>query len=238
MRLKIECELKRNKVTVFYNQKILSFFKHSLDIYSKEIKDFYYSKGKEKDMSFAGYFPLEKILNNEIYLKENSFKIFLTFNSIIDGLHYYNSFVNAKHHKIEFKLDTNEFHIKNITKLHEKRIDDDISIFQTLSPIVIREKMENKKDFFHVLDENGIEILHQNLNFSLSKKFSKEVLKSIEIIPIKTKRTVVSFYGIKFPATKGIIAIKGNKNILDYFYKSGLGSKKSSGFGMLEIISK
>lgn len=238
MRLKVECELRENKVTTFYNQKILSFFKHSLEFYSKEIKDFYYSEAKEKDMSFACYFSLEKISNNEIYLKDNIFKIFITFNSITDGLHYYNSFINSKHKKIKFKLGNNEFCIKNIVKLQEKKIDDDVAIFQTLSPIVIREKTKDKKDFFHILDENGIKILYKNIKFLLEKNFSKETLEKIEIIPIKTKKTIVSFYGIKFPTTKGIFAIKGDKNILEYFYKAGLGSKKSSGFGMLEIISK
>ena len=238
MRLKIECELKEKEIITSYNRKILSFFKHSLEDYSKEMMEYYYAEGKEKDMSFACYFPIEMIREDKIYLRENNFRIFITFNSITDGLHFYNSFISSKHKKTRFKLEENEFWIKNIIKLSEKKIEGDVAVFQTLSPLVIREKLENKKDWFHILDEKGIEVLKKDIKYSLREKFSKEILENIDIIPIKTKKVIVNFYDIKFPTTKGLFAIKGNEKILNFFYKSGLGSKKSSGFGMLEIISK
>ena len=44
------------------------------------------------------------------------------------------------------------------------------------------------------------------------------------------------FYDYKFPITLGNIKVTAKKEILEYFYKSGLGSRASSGFGMCEII--
>lgn len=219
MRLKIECILENNLVDTSYNRKILSFFKKSLELYSNDIKDNYYGEPCEKDMSFSCFFPLQKIENNKIYLKENNFKIFITFNSIVDGIHFYNSFVLAKNKRIKFILGDNSFSIKNIIKINEKPILEDIAIFKTLSPIVIREKRENEKDWYHFLDEKGIKILKKNLCYSLKEKFSLENLEKIEIIPIDIKKTVVNFYNIKFTATKGTIAIKGDKKFLEYFYK-------------------
>ena len=184
MRLKIECILENNLVDTSYNRKILSFFKKSLELYDKDIKDNYYKEPCEKDMSFSCFFPLQKIESDKIYLKENTFKIFITFNSIVDGIHFYNSFVLAKNKRIKFILGDNSFSVKNIIKINEKPILEDIAIFKTLSPIVIREKKENEKDWYHFLDEKGIKILKKNLCYSLKEKFSLENLEKIEIIPI------------------------------------------------------
>lgn len=236
MRLKIECGLEENTISTSYNRKILSFFKKSLELYDREVEKEYYGEPCKKDMSFSCFFPLEKIDGDKIYLKEKNFKIFITFNSIIDGVHFYNSFVNAKNKKIQFNFYENKFTISNIIKLNEKKINNNIAIFQTLSPIIIKEKITKEKEWFHILDEKGIEILKKNLNYSVKDKFSLEILDQIEIIPVDIKKIIVNFYNIKFPTTKGIFILKGNKEVLNYFYKSGIGSKKSSGFGMLELI--
>lgn len=236
MRLKIECILENNNVFLDYNRKILSFFKKSLELYNEEIKNNYYGEPYEKDMSFSCFFPFEKIENNKILLKEKSFKIFITFNSIVDGIHFYNSFILAKNKKLKFMLEDNSFLIKNITKLNEKQILEDKAIFKTLSPVVIREKRECEKDWYHFFDEKGIKVLKKNICYSLKEKFLLRELEKLEIIPIDIRKTVVNFYNIKFTATKGTFAVKGDKKILEYFYKSGFGSRKSSGFGMLELI--
>ena len=68
-------------------------------------------------------------------------------------------------------LGDNSFSIKNIIKLNEKPILEDIAIFKTLSPIVIREKRENEKDWYHFLDEKGIKILKKNICYSLRERF-------------------------------------------------------------------
>lgn len=236
MRLEIECNLEESIVSTSYNRKILSFFKKSLELYDKELEKKYYEESCEKDMSFSCFFPIEKIEKDRIYLKEKKFKIFMTFNSIIDGIHFYNSFMNAKNKNESFLFYENKFNIVNILKLNEKKILGEIAIFQILSPIVIREKIDRGNDWYHTLDEKGIKILKKNILKSLENKFSKEDLSNLEIIPIDIKKVIVNFYNIKFPTTKGIFAIKGKKEILEYFYKSGFGSKKSSGFGMLELV--
>lgn len=238
MRFSIECILEKDEISTSYNRKILSFFKKALEAYNKDIKKFFYDEPMEKEMTFSCYFFIEKIENNKIKLRENNFKIFITFNSIIDGIHFYNAFLEARANKIEFNIgDNNSFKIKNITKIKEKEINGTAGAFKLLSPLVIREKREGKKDWYHFLDEKGIEVLKNNLYYSLREKFSKDILESLEIIPLDVKNVIVNFYDIKFNTTKGLIALKGNRELLDYFYKSGIGSRKSSGYGMLELMS-
>ncbi len=236
MRLKVQCKLEKDFVNLSYNRKILSFFKKSLELYNKDIKDFYYNSLDIKDMSFSCFFPIQKIDGENIYLKENVFTINITFNSILDGIHYYNAFLNAQKEKVVFKMGENQFSIKSIWKSKEREIKGDVAVFKTLSPIVVKEKLEGKKEWYHLLDEKGIEILKKNLEYSTRGNFASDLIEKMEITPIKTQKTVVSFYDIKFPATKGVFLIKADRKLLDYFYKSGIGSKRSSGFGMLEIV--
>lgn len=238
MRLSIECNLEKKEIPLAYNRKILSFFKKSLENYNKDIKNFFYDEPQEKEMTFSCYFPIEKIEKDKIKLKYHNFKIYITFNSILDGIHFYNAFIEAKSKYIKFSVEEgNNFLIKNIIKLKEKEILGTGAAFRLLSPLVIREKREEKKDWYHFLDENGIEVLKKNLCYSLKDKFSKKSLESLEIIPLDIRGTVVNFYDIKFNATRGIIALKGDNELLNYFYKAGIGSRKSSGYGMLELIS-
>lgn len=238
MRIGVECVLEKNEISTSYNRKILSFFKKSLENYDTEIKKYFYDEPIEKDMSFSCYFLIDKIENGKIKLREKSFKIFITFSSILDGIHFYNAFVGAKKNKLNFNVgDNNSFTIKNINKLQEKEVKGTGAAFKILSPLVIREKREGEKDWYHFLDEKGVEVLKNNLCYSLKDKFSKEVLESLEIIPLDVKDIVVNFYEIKFNATRGVIALKGDNELLNYFYKAGIGSRKSSGYGMLELIS-
>lgn len=236
MRLKIECILDKSEVSISYNRKIISFFKKSLEEYDFEIKKEIYDNLKEKEMSFACYFPIKNIENDIIYLKGNRFNIYITFSSLLLGINYYNAFLLSKQKENEFKICDNKFKIKNIVKIKEKEITRDIAIFKTLSPVVIRERMEKNRDRYHFLDKKGIEVLKKNIIFNLKEKFEIKELESIEIIPIDIKKTIVNLYDIKFTVSKGILAIKANRKILEYFYKKGLGSKLNSGMGMLEIL--
>lgn len=236
MRIKLECVLEDKVIPISYNRRILSFFKKSLEEYEPEIKENFYENNLEKDMTFSCFFPIEKIEDKKIYLKENIFKIYLSFNSILEGIHFYNSFIKQEKKRTKFLLGENNFYIQDISKIQEKTINDNVVIFKTLSPIIIREKREKQKDWYHILDENGIKILKKNLQFNLQKRFSLKALEEIEIIPLDIKKVIINVYDIKLAATKGLIAIKGEKEILNFLYKSGIGSKKSSGYGMLEIV--
>ena len=236
MRFEIKCKLDKKIISIDYRRKILSFFKKSLENYNIEIKKAIYDEPQEKGFTFSVYLPVEKILGNKIYLKNNDIKIFLSVENLMEGLHFYNAIIGSKDDK--FLMGENYFILKDIIKREEKIITNDYAYFKTLSPIVIREVNEKKSEWYHDFDKDGVAVLKQNIVYNLINKFSKEKLEELEIKPIDIKRTVVSFYGIKFPVTIGKILIKGDKEILNYLYKAGFGSKSSAGFGMLEVVEE
>ena len=163
--------------------------------------------------------------------------VIFSIEDVLGAMHFYNAFLGMKNKKVPFD-NNNKCKLTLFRKLVEKEIKSDVAIFKTLSPILIREHMrEGDKNWYYLLNEKkGLEILKKNLLYILSSRFKKEDIEKIEIIPIEIKKTVVSFYDMQFPASRGIFAIKANKEILNYFYKVGFGSRISAGFGLLELV--
>ncbi|MFV0578609.1 MAG: CRISPR-associated endoribonuclease Cas6 [Fusobacterium ulcerans] len=236
MRIEINCKLENKEIALDYNRKILSLFKKALENYKLEIKDYFYGDPKEKDMTFSCYLPIEKIEENKIFLKENKFKITLSLEKTIEAIHFYNALIIGKNLKFDF--GNNKAEILDVKSLKEKEINSEIIMFKTLSPILVREKpKDSNKSWYYVLnEEKAMEVLKKNLIYTLKNKFLIKDIEDLEIIPIDIKKVIITYYNFKLPATKGIIVIKGKKEILNYFYKAGFASRKSSGFGMLEII--
>ncbi|MCI8446780.1 MAG: CRISPR-associated endoribonuclease Cas6, partial [Bacilli bacterium] len=57
-----------------------------------------------------------------------------------------------------------------------------------------------------------------------------------DIVPLKNKKTVVKLYHHSMNASLGIFQLKGNPELLDFLWKAGIGSHRSSGFGSFKIL--
>lgn len=234
MRIELYFSLENNILPTDYRRGFLSFFKKSLELYNLDIFNIIYGIGKKKDITFAPFFSLEKFDKNTIFLKKNDIKLIFSTEDQLLGIHFLNAFKNMIGKKRSFFK--NSITLKKIKQVKEKEITTNCITFKTLSPIIIREQIDEKKSWYHYLDEKGILILKNNLLDYLRNRFPEKELKEIKIEPISIKKTVVFFYNINMTATLGIIKITADKEILNYFYKSGLSpSKKSAGFGMLDI---
>ena len=60
--------------------------------------------------------------------------------------------------------------------------------------------------------------------------------KDLKITILKNKIVKVKNYNIVIPSNISILEIQSKPYILDYLYKSGIGSKNAQGFGMVDII--
>ena len=63
-----------------------------------------------------------------------------------------------------------------------------------------------------------------------------ETVDTFKIKPIKAKKIIIKFYEKYIECSTGTFELSGNKELLEYLYKSGMGSKHSAGFGMFQII--
>ena len=64
----------------------------------------------------------------------------------------------------------------------------------------------------------------------------ENIVDTFEIKSDNYKKVIVKFYEKKIESTLGSFNIKGDIDLLRYLYQAGVGSKRSSGFGMFEII--
>lgn len=234
MRLELYFNLENNTLPIDYRRGFLSFFKKTLELYNTDIFKLIYGIGKKKNITFAPFFSLNKFSKNFIILKKNDVKVIFSTDDQLLGIHFFNAFKNMI--EIPRSFFKNTITLKKIIQIKEKEITKNSINFKILSPIIIREQIDEKRSWYHFLDEKGISILKKNLFEQLKNKFSEKDLQEIKIEPISIKKTVVFFYNINMTATLGSIKVEAKKEILEYFYKSGISpSKKSAGFGMLDI---
>lgn len=68
--------------------------------------------------------------------------------------------------------------------------------------------------------------------------FSEEAVESIKLHCVTGRKVVVKHYGVYLDATIADFTVSGKNEILQCFYQNGVCSRRSSGFGMLEILEE
>lgn len=243
MRLKLTFNLNSRIIPKDYRSSVVSFFKYCLESNNKSYLEKYFSKDSiMKNYTWGVYLGKIKFLNKEIELENNKIILNFSTSSSEEGIIFFNSFMGQIGVDYPFGKD-NFIKLEDIRMVSEKTIEQNYSEFTTLSHILVKERIEgsNRDNYFTFLDEKWEEVLKKNLKFQLKDRFEFDPNYDIDSLKIfidknLTKRTVITNYNISFPVTYGKIRLEGEKYLLDYLYKSGIGSKRSLGFGCLEKL--
>lgn len=239
MRFNVELLLDNEIISKDKNRVILSLIKHNLSSYDKDYYSELYEKiPKIKNFTFALYMGNCKFLREEIVIPEK--KIILNFSTygIRDGIMFYNAFLKNK--GLKYPIKNNSIKVNRINLNKEKTITGNEAIYRTLSPISVREHFgDNKKTWYHSLNVlKGQEVFANNLKHQLKDEFGENRILDIEEVEfevLNNKEVKVKNYGIEVLANICYLKIRGKSYILDYFYKAGIGSQRSTGFGMVDL---
>lgn len=238
MRLKLYFELENEKFPIQYRKNILSFIKKSLSEYSDEYYKRLYDGNKPiiKPFTFSVFFQKPEIQEEQIILSSKSFELNMAIQDYEIAVALYNSFNHQKQKK--FSLNSNSWKLTNIAMLPEKSINSENINIKFQSPLVARNRQEQKDYYYSYTNpEKFLETLKINIKEELKiTNIPPEIAETFEITPIQPKKVIIKFYEKKIETSTGIFNIKGDKALLDYLYKAGLGSKRSAGFGMFQII--
>ena len=121
--------------------------------------------------------------------------------------------------------------------LLEKTIDSEEITIKFMSPLVVRSHSRDNDYYYSFNDKEFKDILKINIKQELKiTNIPEEFVDNFEINAIKASKVIVKFYEKKIETSTGIFKISGNKQLLKYLYAAGMGSKRSSGFGMFQII--
>ena len=143
-----------------------------------------------------------------------------------------------------YPLENKNFMIlKNIKNEKEEKIINLKAIFKTTigGGLCVRDHdRESNKDVYYVYsDKEFREKLQVILNNELIKAgFTKEEVNEIKVNPIQCKKVVVKHYRRYIDTTTGMFEIQADNKILQHFYNVGIGSRKSAGFGMLDLVTQ
>lgn len=237
MRLKMFFILENNIIPIQYRKCIISFIKLSLTEYNQEyFKRLYNEKDNIiKPYTFSVFFNNPQFQEENIKLQKNEIQLEISIADYEIGVALYNSFNHQKNKK--FSIDKNSMTLKNIEMLNERKIESNEIDIKFISPLIVRNR-KNQKDYYCSFnDENFIDILKINIKEELKiTNIPNEVVDNFEITPINAKKVIVKFYEKKVETSVGTFKLRADTELLNYLYKAGIGSKRSSGFGMFNII--
>ncbi|WP_069998569.1 CRISPR-associated endoribonuclease Cas6 [Cellulosilyticum sp. I15G10I2] len=243
MRIHFTMELKNESIPIDYRRKFISYLKFCIEESNPKFYQELYGKGKNinKDFTMAAYFvPQTNFLKNSIVVKSKKVVLNLSTPDAYLGVQFYNALCSKKHTWYPFSKD-NAIRLVEIHSEREKLITQRQAVFNTLSPIIIRDHdRDTGKDWFYTFeDEEAVSVLKRNLKGELTGKFDRDISQDIEQLEIEflhMKKVVIKSYELKIPCSLGTFKMEGESYLLQYLYLRGVGGKRSLGFSYLELL--
>ena len=237
MRMRLYFTLENKKIPIDYRRSIISFIKLSLSEYSEdELKKYYNQKDNIiKPYAFSIFFKHPQINAEEIIVEDKKFEMNMTTENYETTITLYNAF-NAQKHK-KFSINKNSWILQKIVLIPEKEITENKIVVKFQAPICVR-KRENNKDYYYSYERKEfVETVKLNIQEQLKiTNLSPEMVETFNIIPVVAKKVIVKFYEKQIECSTGIFKLEGDVELLNYLYKSGIGSRHSAGFGMFQIV--
>lgn len=244
MRFCLNLELIEPCFPVEYRSLIISYIKNAITkCNGGKYYDKYFKDTIEKDYCFSVVLPKSKFNKNIIELENNEIKInFSTGDKNKTGLILFNAFIAQKNKP--YPLPNNNLMVlKSINNKKQEKITSSRAIFKTSlgSGLCVREhKKEGNKDDYYIYSDNKFreKLKVVLVNQALKAGFTESEANKVKVNPIQCKKVVAKHYKRYIDITTGMFEIQGNNEILQHFYNVGMGSRKSSGFGMLDLVTQ
>lgn len=237
MRFKLYFDLENEIISIQYRKSILSFIKKSIQDYNEEeYKQFYNQRDNTiKPFTFSVYLKDSKFDGEIIVVVSKRIEVNLSTSDYNAGIILYNAFNHQKNKK--FSLNNNSMTLKNIVLLPEKEIKEQEVMIKFLSPLVVRSRKNQKDYYYSYEDENFLETLKLNIKIQLQiSDLPESMVENFNLEPVNAKKNVVKFYEKQMEVSIGSFKLSGNPELLNYLYRTGIGSRHSAGFGMFEVI--
>lgn len=237
MRLKLIFKLENTKLDIQYRKSIISFIKHAIQTYDEKLFEEMYQNNSKKTFTFSPILSHPVFEKEQIILSDAQISIIFSAYNYLYALHLYNAFLNQKNKK--FSLNQNSMTLTNIIMIPEKNINSETIQIKMASPIVCRNhNQKTLKDMYYSFDR---EEFNTFIKINIAEQMKNEgldisLLEGFSIKPIRAKKVIITLYEKQIESSIGTFELQGDKKLLDYLYKAGIGSKKAMGFGLFEII--
>lgn len=237
MIITLEMMLNEPKLPKDYPPACVSLIKNALFKYNEDLFNSVYKEKaeKEKDFCFSLRFIDPKFEADRICLEDKELQMQISILDFAEGIDFYNAFLKQVGKKYPFPND-NEIVINKVKMQNHKPIKSNAIIIKMKSPLLVRKHESGIDTYLSCLDEDFQKYFELSIKNMLSNFEDKKDLGEIKIVPIKAKKTVVNTFGSKITGNIGIYSISGNSDVLNLMYKLGIGSRRSQGFGMFDVV--
>ena len=106
-------------------------------------------------------------------------------------------------------------------------------MFYTLSPIVIR-NYKDKSKYVTPIDNEFMDSFNNALTEQWAM-YRDDDIGDVSLTIIKYKKVAMTHYGGLVLGFTGLITLEADPDVLEFFYKSGIGYRRSNGFGFIEV---
>lgn len=233
------------RVPTNYRIKIASLIKGSIKDQNSDLFRELWGQNKTKPFTFCTYMYDAKHIkeNDTAYLEFTGGKMGLTMSSSDPGIliNIYNALVNYSGEQSPFgySISLRNFRLAKEPAFHDRR-----QTFRLMSPMVIRnmtgEGKKKKDNGYLPYDDPRFS---ENLYHEVRKMCIEFIDKSYNLeendfifTPVECRAVKIIHYGEVITAVSGTFTLGATTEVLKLVYDAGIGSRRSQGFGMLEIV--
>ncbi|MDR0850714.1 MAG: CRISPR-associated endoribonuclease Cas6 [Christensenellaceae bacterium] len=248
LRLELKFLLKQKCIPLDYRSVILSFIKSVLEKKYPETYNELYLANRMKTYSFSVFLPVDKIEGDRFLLKENAISVKFSCADTKMLMKLYNSFLSMKNSEYEgcdeYPLPgSNSMKLVGVNYSNTKPIFGNTNkvVIKFLSPLVVRKNLEGGKNFYLNYYDDGFA---KTLQFVVSNYLKirnipdgKVALRPIKPVPVTGKRLVIKYKDMNIDCSAGVFELEASPQIIEEAYMAGMGSRRSEGFGLFDIIS-
>lgn len=241
MRFDLEFELKNNELPLEYNRCFISFLKKTIQsVDPKAYESLYGSyEPKLKPYTFSLYLPNRKVEGEGLKLGSQRVKMTFSCSDMGLAINFLNGFTEQKN-KVFLLPDGNLMTLVRFTTNMHPIVTDGEVVIRFLSPLLVlkRKAIQRKNYYLTWENEDFIHQLKENLEYQL-KELSLGHLEvaNFNLIPLRPKQIGQRVFGQLVLGNSGVYRLKGSPQLIQFLLEAGIGSRRSAGFGLFEIIS-
>lgn len=238
MRFNLNFDLQHEMLDADYRPVIVSFIKNALSQDNPSYYQSLYGEGAvQKLFAFAPYLPAPVFNGDTVKVNKLRLEVLFTTPDYLTFINLYNAFLKQKFKPFPLKYD-NSMTLKSITMLPGRVIEKDSVIIKLLSPLVVRRHdKQSNQDHYLVYDRDGFEsVWRENLGPLLASVTDSQSIQELSIKPVHCKKVVVRAFEQNIDATLGTLQLNGERSLLNYLLSLGMGSRRSQGFGVFDVI--
>ncbi|MDO5037391.1 MAG: CRISPR-associated endoribonuclease Cas6 [Tissierellia bacterium] len=220
-----------------YRPIFVSFFKKALSDHMEGYfyEDFYGEGAKKKDLCWSLRLGQPKFEGRQIRLGQKDMDMTLKFQGPKAASLYFTALLKMKGKDFPIGLG-NTMVLKSLRLVPEKDILGDVALFKILSPLCLRKHdRTTNKDRYLTVEEEDFEVVFKEKLREERPDLDQEI-QDLVLDFSKLKKIVVPAYKIPIDCSLGTFLAQGDKALLNHIQHGGLGSRRASGFGLVENI--